>query len=270
MARRLGVRAESDKYGERLFCRHFREGVNVAVESHAFAGEPADGAGRVAERVASQGSSNKGVAMRHMPWMVSCALMAGATAGAGADVVGYWHFNGIDPSASTVFSADQGSGTLDISSFGSGAVLFGGTEMNAMPGVDAGDALGLTGSSHNGSYAQLDFSTLGTTDLSLSFAARRSSTGFADDRVDALISGSWITVATFTASSTNWSMVNVDLSSINALENGFASLRLVFDGATSGSGTVRFDNLVIGGTVPAPGAAALLGLAGLVGSRRRR
>jgi MYXO-CTERM domain-containing protein len=36
-------------------------------------------------------------------------------------------------------------------------------------------------------------------------------------------------------------------------------------------GTARIDNVMINGTaVPAPGALALLGVAGLVGSRRRR
>ena len=35
-------------------------------------------------------------------------------------------------------------------------------------------------------------------------------------------------------------------------------------------GTGRVDNIVISAVVPAPGAIALLGLAGLVGGRRRR
>jgi MYXO-CTERM domain-containing protein len=42
-------------------------------------------------------------------------------------------------------------------------------------------------------------------------------------------------------------------------------------GTYTSGGTARVDNLMINGTaVPAPGALALLGVAGLVGSRRRR
>ncbi len=210
--------------------------------------------------------------MRQLPWMVSCALACSVAGAAGADVVGYWHCNGFDPAVSTVLTANVGSGVLDVTDFGTGATAFGGTDVNAMAGVIAGDSVGLTGSSHNGAFAQINLSTAGWQDLSLSFAARRSATGFANDTVQALIGGNWTNVATFTASSTAWSLVTIDLSSFNALENGTASLRLLLDGATSGSGTIRFDNLTITGStaVPAPGAIALLGGAGLVGARGRR
>ncbi|MFO0827796.1 MAG: hypothetical protein U0572_06550 [Phycisphaerales bacterium] len=208
--------------------------------------------------------------MRHLPTMVSCALASVIASGAGAGVVGYWHFNGVDPETSTVLTASQGAGLFDFTSFGTGASVFAGTDMNAQPNVIAGDSLGLTGSSHNGSWAQIDVSTAGFTDLNLSFAVRRSSTGFVNSHVDALIGGTWTVVSTFNASTTAWGMVNVDLASLNSLENGTASLRLVFDGATSGSGTVRFDNLLLTGSVPAPGALALLGAAGAVARRRRR
>lgn len=208
--------------------------------------------------------------MRQLPWMVACALSAGMSCGAGAGVVGYWDCNGFDPAVSMNLTATAGSGTLNVSSFGDGASSFGGTELNAMEGIDPGDAVGLSGSSHNGAYAQIDTSTAGMVDLNLSFAIRRSGTGFGTNSVQALIGGNWTSVATFTASSTAWSVVAIDLSAIDALENGLASIRLVFDGATSGSGTVRFDNVMLAGTVPAPGALALLGAAGIVGRRRRR
>ncbi|MDZ4829086.1 MAG: PEP-CTERM sorting domain-containing protein [Phycisphaerae bacterium] len=214
--------------------------------------------------------------MRQLPWMVSCALgtviATGIANSAGAEMVGYWHCNGVDPDVSTVVAASLGSGTLDFTSFGTGATIFAGTDVNGQPGVIAGDSIGLSGSSHNGSYAQIDLSTVGFADLALSFAARRSATGFGNDHVEALIGGAWTTVASFNPSTTAWGTISIDLAALNSLENGSASLRLYFDGATSGSGTVRFDNLTVTGTatVPAPGAIALLGAAAAFGRRRRR
>ncbi len=209
--------------------------------------------------------------MRLMPMVMSCALMATIAGQAGASMVGYWNCNGFDPAVSTTMFASQGNGTLNFADFGDGASVFGGTDLNAPAGTIAGDSLGLTGAANNGSFAQIDLSTVGMVDLTLSFAVRRSATGFGDNRVDALLGGVWTQVATFTGPTTTWAIVSVDLTAFNSLENGTASLRLVFNGATSGSGTARIDNvLVAGSAVPAPGAAALVGLAGLVGGRRRR
>lgn len=212
--------------------------------------------------------------MRHMPMAVSCALMIGIagaiSARAGADMVAFWHFNGFDPANGPLVTASSGSGSIDCTSFGTGLTSFGGTDVNAPDGIVAGESLGLTGSSHNGAIAQLSVGTAGFGDLSLSFAARRSATGFGTDRLEALVNGVWTLVTTFNPSTTAWTTITVDLSPLDALENGTAALRMVFDGASSGSGTVRIDNLTItGSAVPAPGAIALLGAAGLVGRRRR-
>lgn len=50
-----------------------------------------------------------------------------------------------------------------------------------------------------------------------------------------------------------------------------ARIRFSFTGSTSSGGTNRYDNFFIeGNQIPAPGAAALFGLAGLTASRRRR
>jgi MYXO-CTERM domain-containing protein len=52
--------------------------------------------------------------------------------------------------------------------------------------------------------------------------------------------------------------------------SGEIVVRLVATGANLGNGAARFDNIVLSSsTVPAPGAIALLGLAGLAGRRRR-
>jgi len=41
-------------------------------------------------------------------------------------------------------------------------------------------------------------------------------------------------------------------------------------GSTYAGGTLRYDMVTVTGVIPAPGAVALLGLAGLAGTRRRR
>ncbi len=215
--------------------------------------------------------------MRQGPKAMSCALVMMAvtvTVGAQsatAEMVAFWNFNGFDPDNGAVVGASSGVGTVNCTSFGTGLTSFAGTDVNAPTGVLAGDSIGLTGSSNNGAFALIEFSSVGYTDLSLSFAARRSSTGFGNDRVEALVGGVWTLVSNFNPSTTAWTTVTVDLSAFSSLNNGAAALRLVFDGATSGSGTVRFDNLLLSGSaVPAPGALALLGCAGLLSRRRRR
>jgi MYXO-CTERM domain-containing protein len=50
-----------------------------------------------------------------------------------------------------------------------------------------------------------------------------------------------------------------------------AYVRLTFSGASSASGNNRLDNFIFSAdAVPAPGALALLGVAGLASGRRRR
>ncbi len=57
---------------------------------------------------------------------------------------------------------------------------------------------------------------------------------------------------------------------IGGFEQAIAYVRVSFLGDPTVSGGWGFDNFAIGGIVPAPGALALLGLAGCLGGRRRR
>ena len=59
------------------------------------------------------------------------------------------------------------------------------------------------------------------------------------------------------------------LATLSALDGAAtAFLRVTFDGATSSTGNNRLDNIQFN-AIPAPGAIALLGLAGLAARRRR-
>ena len=78
--------------------------------------------------------------------------------------------------------------------------------------------------------------------------------------------------------STSGTILTFDVSSLTGL-TGTVEFRFYFFGATSTLGTADIEDdlidadatgLQINGTIPAPGALALLGIAGLAGARRRR
>ena len=178
--------------------------------------------------------------------------------------------NGIDPATSLLFEATSGRGTVDYTGLGSGSGVLAGTLLGAQPGEAAGDALAVSGSAFNGASLRIDCDTRGFANLTLAFATRRSSTGFATNRLEYWTNAGWETFATFGASTTSWQVASFDLSAIDGLEDGSARLRISVDGATGSTGTIRFDNFSISGSsIPAPGALALLAIAGFVGRRRR-
>ena len=139
-----------------------------------------------------------------------------------------------------------------------------------------------------GDYYQVSVSTTGYQDVSISWDQTRSSTGPASFELVASTDGgaSWSTLIA------NYSIVQAGLAgtgttSWNALTNqpGFFTTTSAAVGAsdrtsvlfrirslvtTSAAGTNRIDNVIVSGSmVPAPGAVALLGLAGLISRRRR-
>jgi len=192
-----------------------------------------------------------------------------ATAAAMGDVVAHWNFNGFLPESGTV-PATLGEGTFDFRGVLGGASSMGGTVLNGLTGTAAGESFAVVGSAYNGRYVQIDFTSSGGPDLALSFATRRSGTGFSNNRVEALLGGAWTTLANFNPSATDWGVVSVDLAAAG-MSPGSASLRLVFDGATSSLGSVRIDNLSVTATpVPGPGALAVAALATAGAARRRR
>jgi len=135
-----------------------------------------------------------------------------------------------------------------------------------------------------GDYYQFTTSTLGYTALSISFDQVRSSTGpGVFDLVASTDGVNFMTIvddyavrandAPFWGSATR---VEADIFKINLSASFDDAATLVFRlvsqvAATSTAGTNRVDNVFVNGVaVPTPGAAALMGLAGLVGARRRR
>ncbi|MEY4118226.1 MAG: hypothetical protein RLZZ116_1554 [Planctomycetota bacterium] len=204
-------------------------------------------------------------------WMIALAV-ACAIGGARAEaaVVASWNLNGIDPLQNTVIGASTGTGTLDFGGLGATASVLQGTTLGALKGEVAGDSLAAIGTLANGTSLRLDFETAGYQDLVVSFATRRSATGASSNRLECWTGLAWETVLNFSSNATTWELVSVKLSALAVSEGGYASMRFVLDGATSSSGSLRFDNVSVSGSaVPAPGALALLGIAGCVARRRR-
>jgi len=139
----------------------------------------------------------------------------------------------------------------------------------------------------SGDYYQAKFSTLGFTDaITLTWDQARSSTGPAAFEVVFSTDGgtNWNTaLASYTVlqsggggapgtwSSTTYNALYTNTLAIAGIENT-AEVLVRFRSTVGGgaTGSNRIDNVMVySGAVPTPGALALLGIAGLVGRRRR-
>ena len=120
------------------------------------------------------------------------------------------------------------------------------------------------------------FSMTGLSNLAVSYAVQRTSTGFTTQQWDYSSDGTnWSSAATITGIQASFSgggtNVVTSLGVASGLDNAAtAYMRVTFTGATSATGNNRVDNFQFNAAaIPAPGAVALIGLAGLVARRRR-
>lgn len=216
--------------------------------------------------------------------------LAGLTGIAGADTVANWGWNAQDlPAGGFGFqtsdfpqAADVGSGMFTVANFNSDDTAgvytwlqsFSGTTTGAIDGVSGGSFAfqGATtqGVTNNGAQAVFSFDGTAWTDLVIDFARRGTSTGFNQVTVEMFDGGSSLGVLdTLGAATSSWVASSYAMSALNGVAN--ASVVFTFNGATSDTGNNRLDNVTItGNAVPTPGTAALLGLGGLVATRRRR
>ena len=188
-------------------------------------------------------------------WFAFMAAVLFCAQNALADVVAAWNFNALVDPVPSMFTADNGHGGLSLADFTGGLSPLVGTDINAVSGVLAGQALTVTGLSQNTKSLVIDVDTQGMNRLQFS--------------VQVWNGQLWNDVGVISASTTQWQIHSMDLSSYTFADNGSLRLRVQFSGATSSSGNARIDNLRVDGSlVPAPGAIAAAGAAVIAGARR--
>ncbi len=211
--------------------------------------------------------------------LIASAVIATASA-ASADVIAGWSI----PTAVTATTAATYSyGAANLGAQVSGSMLSG-THSSASTAWSSpagnGSLYALSSNAWDvGDYYQISLATTGYSGVSVAWEQTRSSTGPAGFEAVLSVDGgsTFSSLGSYTVNLVSWSTtVPVTTSSFGSLASAadnkasvIIRFKVVTAGTSTTTGTNRIDNIVVSGLIPAPGALALIGLAGLVSRRRR-
>jgi MYXO-CTERM domain-containing protein len=211
--------------------------------------------------------------------LIASAVIATASA-ASADVIAGWSI----PTAVTATTAATYSyGAANLGALVSGSMLSG-THSSASTAWSSpagnGSTYALSSNGWNvGDYYQISLATTGYSGVSVAWEQTRSSTGPAGFEAVLSVDGgsTFSSLGAYTVNQVSWNAtVPVTTSSFGSLASAadnqasvIIRFKVVTAGTSTTTGTNRIDNIVVSGSIPAPGAVALIGLAGLVSRRRR-
>ena len=191
-----------------------------------------------------------------------------------ADEIAVWNFNDSN------LIVDRGQGTLTTTANPANITFLPGTTFLAAAGDPAGMALFIQAGENlqnNGLILLVRVSTVGFTNITVSWASQRSDTGFSNLVVQESSDGgmTFDGFSSGTPATNFWGGNHITFFPGSPIENNpLFTLRFTITGATSEAGTLGLDNIVISGTqiVPEPATMLLLsaGLAGVAAEVRRR
>jgi hypothetical protein len=206
-----------------------------------------------------------------------CILLCALTGR--ADNLGLWNFND-----GSLFDIDRGSGTMTSSFQPANIGDLAGSAINSQEGDPAGQALRLSNSANNGCDLTWHVSTEGYGSIAVSFAVSGTGTGFSSNQFQYSVDTglTWSPFGEPFDPATSFALQLFDLSAVpDLVDNPGAAFRILFEGASGGTGNNRIDNLLVSGDllpepplpepVPEPSTISLtLAGIGLVGYACRR
>jgi MYXO-CTERM domain-containing protein len=213
--------------------------------------------------------------------LFAAGLMSMVVSSASADVIAGWSMPTAVAASTT--GATYSYGAADSGALASGSMLSG-THSSASTVWSSpagnGSTYALSSNGWNvGDYYQISLATTGYNAVSVSWDQTRSSTGPAGFEAVLSVDGgsTFSSLGAYTVNQVSWSasvpVTTSSFGSVAGAADNQASVIIRFKVVTAGTstttGTNRIDNIVVSGSIPAPGAVALIGLAGLVSRRRR-